>query len=106
MTPSSSSSLAGRLARVNALLLEPHTDLSGVLKELEAVAGDLCSLGPEISPSELDAVRLEVARVAMLAKGGEEFWRGWGRLAGLEPGYTPAAQLSTERPAPKLAMEG
>ncbi len=106
MMPSSSSSVSGRLARVRGLLLEPSVDLASVLKELEVVAAALRSLGPAVSPTELDAVRSEVARVARLAKGGEEFWRAWGRLAGLEPGYTTAGQFAAARPAPTLAIQG
>jgi hypothetical protein len=104
MTPSSSNSVRGRLERVRRLLLHPDADLAGVLEELEAAAEELRAL--DLPPAEMEAVRAELARVKALAKNGEEFWRGWGRLVGLEPGYTPGAQAATERPTPQLAIQG
>lgn len=39
---------------------------------------------------DLKALKTDLARLATLAGHGEAFWRGWGRLLGLEGGYTQA----------------
>jgi hypothetical protein len=93
-----------------AALLAPQPDLASVLLELGSAAEEMGSLGPETAPDtampELDALRLVLAGVAKLARNGEDFWRGWGRLVGLEPGYTQGGAPVPEQSAARIVVQG
>jgi hypothetical protein len=94
--PSNISNIRERVARARAALLVAGADLPGVLQELGAVADEARGLGSEASVPELTALRTELAAVGKLARNGEEFWNGWGRLLGVEP----------VAPAPRITVEG
>jgi len=81
-------------------------DIAGGLLRLESAALGMRGLGADTSKSEVEALRVDLARVAMLARNGEEFWRSWGRLVGVEPGYTPAGVLAEAPAASRIAVEG
>ena len=40
--------------------------------------------------TELEALRLDLKRTEHLIRNGDEFWRGWARLLGMDTGYTPS----------------
>lgn len=103
MTPSS---IRNRLVEVRRLLLEPGADLTRVVQELGVASEELRLLGPGANRSEMDAVKLELSRVARLARNGEAFWGGWGRLLGLEPAYTAAGVLASAPGAASIAVRG
>ncbi len=50
--------------------------------------------------------RSALAAIATLARNGETFWRAWGRLLGLEPGYTPEGVFAAEPRATHIAVQG
>jgi hypothetical protein len=61
------------------------------------------------APSETDREPLngaELTAIAKLARNGEQLWRAWGRLLGLEPGYTSDGVLAAEPHASHIAVEG
>jgi hypothetical protein len=39
--------------------------------------------------AEIAALRAELQQLQHLVRHGEEFWRGWARVLGLDTGYTP-----------------
>lgn len=87
-------------------MLEPGADLTGVLQTLQSAAEEMRRLEPQASREELEGLRLELARAAKLAGNGEEFWRGWGRLLGLDPGYGADGALASARATSRIAVEG
>lgn len=40
--------------------------------------------------AELEALSAELKRTERLIQNGDEFWRGWARLIGMDTGYTPS----------------
>ena len=50
--------------------------------------------------------RREMAALTTLARNGESFWSAWGRLAGLEPGYTSEGMLAPELHASHITVDG
>ncbi len=40
--------------------------------------------------AELEALQSELRRTEHLIRNGDEFWRGWARLLGMDTGYTPS----------------
>lgn len=106
MTPSSISRIRRRIAGARGVLLEPDGDLSRVLMELESAAEEIPHLGPETPVVEIEALRLELARLAQLASNGTDFWRSWARLLGLEPGYTQGGVLAPEPTVSRIAVRG
>jgi hypothetical protein len=106
MTPSNIASIREQVARAGAALREPGADFTGVLLGLESAVEGMRGLGADTPLAELEALRVELARVATLAHHGEDFWRSWGRLLGLEPGYTPAGVLAAEQSISHIAVEG
>ncbi|MEO5925499.1 MAG: hypothetical protein ABIR70_16885 [Bryobacteraceae bacterium] len=49
---------------------------------------------------------IELAAIARLARNGEDFWRAWGRLLGLEPGYTAAGVPASVPVGSRIAVQG
>jgi hypothetical protein len=97
-------------------------DLTGSILALELAVSqmrDLEEAAPQmrltIDPAErallkadLDALRLDLRRVEGLARNGEDFWRGWSRMLGVEPGYTASGVVapSTDQPSTRIAVTG
>lgn len=104
--PSKIASIRERVAAARVAMLEPGADLTGVLQTLQSAAEDMRQLGSEASREEFEGLRLELTRAAKLARNGEEFWRGWGRLLGLDPGYGADGALAAVLPASRIAVEG
>jgi hypothetical protein len=48
----------------------------------------------------------ELAAIAKLARNGEQFWRAWGRLLGLESGYTAEGILAAQPRASHIEVQG
>lgn len=94
------------MAAARGAMLEPGANLTGVLDELQGAAAELQLVGLETPRAEMDALRLELAGIAKLAHNGEEFWRGWGRLLGLEPGYTAGGALGEAASASRIVVQG
>jgi Lon protease-like protein len=77
-------------------------DFAAQIQALEAAAAQLQALArrwAEAPPgeteraelrAEISALETELRRLARLVEAGDEFWRGWARLLGLDTGYTPA----------------
>lgn len=40
--------------------------------------------------AELEALQADLQRTERLVRNGEDFWRGWARLLGMDTGYTPS----------------
>jgi hypothetical protein len=40
--------------------------------------------------AELEALQQDLQRTERLIRSGDEFWRGWARLLGMDTGYTPS----------------
>ncbi len=57
-----------------------------------------------VQPESVD--RSELAALSKLARNGEDFWRAWGRLLGLEPGYTAAGVQASVPAGSRIAVEG
>ena len=106
MTPSSIVSIRAKVAQARTSLLEPGANLTSVLLALESAATELRELGANTPICDLEALRLDLARVAKLARNGEDFWRGWGRLLGLEPAYTSEGLLAVEALTSRIVVQG
>jgi len=109
---SSITSIRTQVTKARAALLEPEVDLTGPILALESAAEQLRSFTANASgegaqlKTELELLRLELGRVSTLARNGEAFWSGWGRLLGLEPEYTSAGVPATRDTAARIAVEG
>jgi hypothetical protein len=88
------------------MLVQQRPDLTRVLLDLQYAAEAMRCLGPETPAAELHALRLDLASVATLARNGEDFWTAWGRLSGLEPGYTPEGLRVADPPTSRIAVQG
>ena len=117
MTPSSIASVRELVAQSRAALLEPGADLTGPILGLELAVYHMRELEGSVPAdsserallqTDLENLRLELRRVERLARSGEDFWRGWGRLLGLEPGYTQAGVLAPlpEQASARIAVTG
>ncbi len=104
--PSSIASIREQVAAARVAMLEPGADLTGVLQTLQSAAEELRQAGPETPREELEGLRLELAGAAKLARNGEEFWRGWGRLLGLDPGYSSDGALAAVPTTSRIAVQG
>jgi len=77
------------------------------MRELEgSVPADLAER--TLLKADLENLRLELRCAERLARNGEDFCRGWGRLLGLEPSYTPAGVLASlpEQASTRIAVTG
>jgi hypothetical protein len=123
MTHSATHEIRGRLAGVRAALTGgAQPDFAAQMGVLAAAAAQLQDLargwqqappaGPERAAvrAELEALEAELGRLKHLVDAGEEFWRGWARMLGLDTGYTAAgveAPLLTPAAAPpRLRVKG
>ena len=91
--PSTTNSL---LAEARAALISDPVRAAVLLEE---VAENL-----RVHREPVDAT--ELAAMATLARNGESFWRSWGRLLGLEPGYTADGIRAAEPRASHIAVQG
>jgi hypothetical protein len=94
------STINSLLAEARAALISDPAAAAGMLEE---VAERLRGQAPLL---DADALRSELAALAKLARNGEQMWRAWGRLLGLEPGYTAAGVLRAEPGASHIVVEG
>ncbi len=117
MTPSSIASIREQVAQSRAALLEPGADLTGPILGLELAVHHMrkleVSLPADLAErtllkADLENLRLELRGAEQLARNGEDFCRGWGRLLGLEPAYTQAGVLAPlpEPSSARIAVTG
>src|SRR3954469_7250043 len=94
------STINSLLAQARAALI---SDPAGAAVMLEEAAERLRG---HATPLQADAIRSELAAISKLARNGEHMWRAWGRLLGLEPGYTSGGALAAEPGASHIVVEG
>ena len=57
--------------------------------------------------AEFEALRLDLKRTERLVRNGDEFWRGWARLLGMDTGYTPGGMpVEAEIRSSRVKVEG
>ena len=67
--------------------------LEAALRQLRDWRGSDAPENPEdraLLRAELEALSSELKRTERLIQSGDEFWRGWARLIGMDTGYTPS----------------
>jgi hypothetical protein len=67
--------------------------LESAVRQMSEWAGKGGPADPEeraLLRAELEALQGELRGTERLIENGEEFWRGWARLLGMDTGYTPS----------------
>ena len=83
--------------------------LEAALRQMDAwqaTCGEPTEEDRELLRAELEALRQDLKRTELLVRNGEEFWRGWARLLGMDTGYTPSGMPAMAEATSRVKVEG